>query len=150
MSLASLMERLGKISGERNVAGIMRWMGVSPSSYGNWRRRDTIPYKALVEVLLEKGISLDVFFSPQQPLAIPSELVLGEAQSYGKTDAAKADAIEATQQVTAFMARHKVEKTDGLVRFLVDLWLLDGGLWFSQPETQATLAKHLGADSDLL
>ena len=70
-TLDDYIERLGRISGETKIAGILRWLGVSSSSYANWVRRGTIPYKTIVNALLERNISLNWFFAPYQRLDVP-------------------------------------------------------------------------------
>ncbi|EKE79312.1 helix-turn-helix domain-containing protein [Idiomarina xiamenensis] len=72
LTLHQCIERLKLVSGETRVAGLMRWMGVNKTSYANWRRRETIPYGAIVKALLRHGISLDWFFAPEFDLHYPT------------------------------------------------------------------------------
>ncbi|WP_194757300.1 helix-turn-helix domain-containing protein [Aliidiomarina indica] len=59
------------LSGKTQDADLVRWLGVSKSSLNNWKSRGTIPFKTLVPVLIEKGVSLDWFFAPDQALRRP-------------------------------------------------------------------------------
>lgn len=78
--LEECMYRLRLLSGEHKIAHVMRWLGVSSTTYANWKRRGKVNYSTLVEGLLRNGISLDWFFAPNQRLHYPQPGELGEVR----------------------------------------------------------------------
>ncbi|MBA3989026.1 helix-turn-helix domain-containing protein [Aliidiomarina maris] len=129
-SLAEYMEKLGRISGEKKTAGILRWMGVSSSSYSNWVRRGTIPYKTLVNVLLERNISLNWFFAPYSRLQVPvitSEQTQEKAQTYrGQLQQAKENSagfMQAYADCESLLQRYGVAQTTANMQILLDMHL---------------------------
>lgn len=68
--LDECMERLKAVSGCSQTAKALRWLGLSPTTYANWKRRK-VNYGALAKGLLLRGISLDWFFAPHVDLRYP-------------------------------------------------------------------------------
>lgn len=150
-SLAQYMERLGKISGERKIAGILRWMDVSASSYSNWQRRGTIPYKTLVNVLLERNISLDWFFAPFQKLEIPmlqDQAVEEGAKTYLQQSDSKAQQsqrlIKAYSECQAILNRFGATADEQQMRLMLDLYFSIGARVVAREHVLERLAESLG------
>lgn len=149
-SLAQYMERLGKISGERRIAGILRWMDVSASSYSNWQRRGTIPYKTLVNVLLERNISLDWFFAPFQKLEIPilhDQAVQEGAQTYlQQTDSQEQQSqrlIKAYSECQGILHRFGATASEQHMRLMLDLYFSVGIRVVAREHVLERLAESL-------
>jgi hypothetical protein len=127
-SLDEYMKRLGLLAEETRTAGILRWMGASASSYSNWRRRGTIPYKTIVNALLRRRLSLDWFFSPYMRLELPpvSDAEVSESlQSYAAGHASKPDSeqvVRAYSQCRALLQRYNATATDDLMRVMLDMY----------------------------
>lgn len=127
-SLDEYMKRLGMVAGETRIAGILRWMGASASSYSNWRRRGTIPYKTIVNALLRRRLSLDWFFSPYMRLELPqvSDTQVSESlQTYAAGHASKPDTehvVRAYSQCRALLQRYNAKPTDDLMRVMLDMY----------------------------
>lgn len=91
LTLDEVLERASQLSGKSQDADLVRWLGVSKSSLNNWKSRGTIPFKTLVPVLLEKGVSLDWFFAPEQALRRPNidnEVLAEQIARYGSAGTA--------------------------------------------------------------
>ncbi|TRW49388.1 bacteriophage CI repressor [Aliidiomarina halalkaliphila] len=89
LTLDEVLRRASELSGKSQDADLVRWLGVSKSSLNNWKSRGTIPFKTLVPVLINKGVSLDWFFAPDQALRRPdiSEGALAEQMTrYGAAE----------------------------------------------------------------
>lgn len=127
-SLDEYMKRLGLVAGETRIAGILRWMGASASSYSNWRRRGTIPYKTIVNALLRRRLSLDWFFSPYMRLELPPVCdteVSENLQTYAARHASKPDTeevVRAYSQCRALLQRYNATATDDLMRVMLDMY----------------------------
>ncbi|WP_454671468.1 hypothetical protein [Aliidiomarina sp. Khilg15.8] len=127
-SLDEYMKRLGMVAGETRIAGILRWMGASTSSYSNWRRRGTIPYKSIVNALLRRRLSLDWFFSPYMRLELPqvSDINVNESlQTYAAGHVSKPDTeqvVRAYSQCRALLQRYNAHATDDLMRVMLDMY----------------------------
>lgn len=72
LSMDECVSRLRMYYGESSVPSIMRRLQIPPSTYGNWRKRNSVTYEHLVRGLIREGISLDWFFAPEQRLNYPS------------------------------------------------------------------------------
>jgi hypothetical protein len=51
--------RLRQVLGVANDAQLGRALGLRESAPGNWRARDSVPYRQCVEIAAERGVSLD-------------------------------------------------------------------------------------------
>lgn len=149
-TLEEYMERLGRISGETKIAGILRWMGVSSSSYSNWSRRGTIPYKTLVNVLLERRISLNWFFSPYQRLLVPvienQELREGVQTYLQRSQANEKESekvIRAYSECQAILQSHGAEICEPHMRLMLDLYLNIGDRVVTKDQVLIHLAQAL-------
>lgn len=149
-SLDEYMERLGRLAGETRVAAILRWMGVSSSSYSNWRRRGTIPYKTLVNTLLNHRISLDWFFAPYTRLEIPvltdNEVEEGaktylQEQNGPRTESDKV--IRAYSDCKAILERNRAPVSDQSMRLMLDVYLDVGDRAVRREQILETLAQSL-------
>ena len=151
-SLEEYLERLSRISGESKPAGIMRWLGVSPSSYSNWVRRGTIPYKTIVSALLARNISLNWFFAPYSRLEIPplrDESVREGAKTYlqqkredeGETDRL----IKAYSQCQALLESYGAEVEPKNMKLMLDLYFEVGERVVSSEQVLNYLAQSLAS-----
>lgn len=149
-SLDEYMERLGHLAGETKVAAILRWMGVSSSSYSNWRRRGTIPYKTLVSTLLDHHISLDWFFAPYTRLEIPvfaDQHVKEGAKTYlqqqngPRSESDKV--IRAYSDCRVILERNGTNASDQNMRLMLDLYLEVGDRAVRREQVLQTLAQSL-------
>ncbi|RUO25257.1 hypothetical protein CWE09_00500 [Aliidiomarina minuta] len=155
-SLDEYMERLGQLAGERKVAGILRWMDASPSSYANWRRRGTIPYKTIVNALLRRRLSLDWFFSPYMRLDIPSlpDAHVSEGlRQYAAEHVEQPDSelvIKAFSQCQALLKRYNVTPSEEFLRMMLDMYFSLGEGQTERVEVLEHLARSLAKlESDL-
>lgn len=149
-SLDEYMERLGRVSGETKTAGILRWLGVSSSSYSNWVRRGTIPYKTIVNALLERNISLNWFFAPYQRLEVPAlrdEAVQEGARTYlQQTQANMRESqrvIQAYSHCQALLQSHGASCNDDNMKLMLDLYFKVGTRVATQEQVIDYLAKSL-------
>ena len=151
-SLEEYMVRLGRISGETKPAGIMRWLGVSSSSYSNWVRRGTIPYKTIVNALLARNISLNWFFAPYSRLEIPplkDESVREGAKTYlqqkreeeGETDRL----IKAYSQCQALLESYGAAVEPKNMKLMLDLYFNIGERVVSSEQVLEHLAQSLAS-----
>lgn len=148
MNLDEVMERLKLIANEPRIAGVLRWLGVSASSYANWRRRGTIPYRQIVEAMLARNLSLDVFFSPQVRLDIPPNLeheVQDRAAPYPhcRPDVSTDEMVAAVSKMTTLLERHGATPRQDYVSLLVDLYLLGEGQQIDRLAAVEQLAASL-------
>ncbi|WP_165924682.1 helix-turn-helix domain-containing protein [Lysobacter sp. N42] len=149
MDLDTVMRRLEIIVGSDKQVDIVRWLGVNLSSINNWKRRGTVPYKAIVEALLARNISLDSFFAPSNSLHAPEALLLHETLSYhGKSvEAEKSDErtriLHASRASSAFLKRHGIEENNDTLAQCVELWLYDDGELMSEKRFQETAISLL-------
>ncbi|RUO34524.1 hypothetical protein CWE14_00490 [Aliidiomarina soli] len=133
-TLDEYMERLSRLSGESKPAAILRWMGVSASSYSNWKRRGTIPYKTLVNVLIERRISLNWFFAPYAKLEVPviRDATLQEGtQTYLQRQqlekgSEREQVIKAYSDCRAILQRNNAQPSENNMRLMIDLYLAVG------------------------
>lgn len=151
-SLEEYMARLGRISGETKPAGIMRWLGVSSSSYANWVRRGTIPYKPIVNALLARNISLNWFFAPYSRLEIPplrDEAVRERAKTYlqqkreeeGETDRL----IKAYSQCQALLESYGASAEPKNMKIMLDLYFNIGERVVSGEQVLDYVAQSLAS-----
>ncbi|MCC5879455.1 MAG: helix-turn-helix domain-containing protein [Idiomarina sp.] len=150
VSLEEYMERLGRISGERKVAGILRWMGVSSSSYSNWMRRGTIPYKTLVNILLERGISLNWFFAPYKKLEVPllrDPSIREGAQTYLQQRQANEKeserVLKAYSECQALLLSHGAQVSERHMRLMLDIYFKIGERVVHKEQVLDHLAQSL-------
>lgn len=147
------MERMGRLVGDNTPAAILRWMGVSPASYSNWKRRGTIPYAAMVNALLRHGVSLNWFFAPYQKLEVPiirdSSLREGTQTYLEKQQAAKGSereqVIQAYSDCRAILERHGASLSDNNMRLMIDLYLAVGDRVVQKDMVLQQLAQSLAA-----
>ncbi|MGM0518184.1 MAG: helix-turn-helix domain-containing protein [Campylobacterota bacterium] len=59
-------DRLKKIFKVNKNIEIANILGVHSSTYGNWKSRDTIPYKEIITICEEKNIDLGLIFFENQ------------------------------------------------------------------------------------
>ena len=149
-SLDEYMERLGRISGEKKTAAILRWMGVSSSSYSNWMRRGTIPYKTLVNILLERGISLNWFFAPYKKLEVPllrDPSVQEGAQTYLQQRQANEKeserVLKAYSECQALLHSHGAQVSEPHMRLMLDLYFKIGERVVHKEQVLDHLAQSL-------
>lgn len=142
INLDEAMERLGFLAGTDRPTVIMRWMGLGSSTYTNWRRNKSVPYEKIVQVLLEKGISLDAFFAPGELLSAPVPLVLKDKASHYPEEQ-KTSIVRATLESKALLASIGYQENEVVIQFLTDLWLIDKGRLFEQPQFKHAIANHL-------
>lgn len=136
LNMDEVIARLKLYFGDESIASLMRRIGIPKSTYGNWRKRQTITYDHLVQGLLQAGISLDWFFAPRQQLNYPrpSELYLNEPivlhyQPSSDTE----EVLRATAEVKPFLQRYELPETPRNQQLLVDTYL-------------ASRADHIGID----
>ncbi len=143
MDLSIVMERLALLAGSERPTAIMRWMGLGSSTYTNWKRNGSVPYRIIVCTLLNKGISLDAFFSPEQRLTVPDQLILAEqARTYGHEEQQE-NIIRATLEAKKLLSQAKLPEKELYLKFLVDLWLVNEGLYFNERRFEDAVVKHL-------
>lgn len=149
-SLDEYMERLGRISGEKKNAAILRWMGVSSSSYSNWMRRGTIPYKTLVNILLERGISLNWFFAPYKRLEVPllhDPSVQEGAQTYlqqrQSNEKESERVLKAYSECQALLVSHGAQVSELHMRLLLDMYFKIGERVVHKEQVLDHLAQSL-------
>lgn len=149
-SLDELMERLKVLTGEERPAAILRWLDVSASSWANWRRRGTIPYKALVPALLSKGYSLDWFFAPYQRLKIPAiegseikEGVKQYAQKYHESLSSE-EILTAVRQVNTILEYYSVIPTEQNQKLMLDIYFMGEGETLNKMDVMEQLAESFG------
>lgn len=149
IDLDMVVRRLEVIVGSDKQVDIVRWLGVNLSSMNNWKRRGTVPYKAIVEALLAKGISLDSFFAPNNTLKTPEALLLHETLDYGVQSLEKQKQnerkriIQASQASSAFLRVHGIEESELTLDFCIDFWLFDDGALMSNKAFQSIIVNQL-------
>lgn len=111
----TVMERLALISGERSASGIMRWLGIKPSSIANWKRRGSVNFDPIIAGLLRHRVSLDWLFAPYEDLFYPTVGQLGELNEstplYQQNQAMNL-AIEAINRIDPVLERYNLPKTE--------------------------------------
>ncbi|HLV48344.1 MAG TPA: hypothetical protein VKY35_04710 [Aliidiomarina sp.] len=143
IDLDLVMKRLALLANSERPTEIMRWMGVGSSTYTNWKRNGSVPYRTIVCVLLEKGISLDAFFAPEERLAVPDELILAEqSRTYNEADW-QGTVIRATLDAKKLLARAKLPEKEIYIKFLVDIWMVNEGKMFDERRFEDVLVNHL-------
>lgn len=149
-TLDDYMERLGRVSGETKIAGILRWLGVSSSSYANWVRRGTIPYKTIVNALLERNISLNWFFAPYRRLDVPAlrdESVQEGAQTYLQQQESNQReserVLKAYSQCQAMLQSYGADTGDTNMKLMLDVYFKLGGRVATQEQVMEYLAQSL-------
>lgn len=143
LDLDLVMERLSLLANDKRPTVIMRWMGIGESTYTNWYRNGSVPYAVIVKTLLEKGISLDAFFAPEQRLAVPDQLILAEqARAYSGADW-QAGIIRATLEAKKLLARANIPEQELYIKFIVDIWLLNEGKLFHDRLFEDVIVNHL-------
>ena len=83
LSMDECLARLRMYYGESSVPSLMRRLQIPASTYGNWRKRNSVTYEHLVRGLIREGISLDWFFAPDKRLNYPTreQLYVTEVES---------------------------------------------------------------------
>ncbi|CUS48730.1 MAG: Bacteriophage CI repressor helix-turn-helix domain [Idiomarinaceae bacterium HL-53] len=148
IDLETVMRRLAILSKKEKHKDILDWLGVSGSSYTNWKYRGTIPYKAICEALLARGISLDGFFSPERALDVNDELLLDASAHYGSNDDSPLNrererTLRASRYAQTLFKKYEVSESDEGYKFLVELWSIDEGKTLGQNSFQKTILGHL-------
>lgn len=126
LTMDEVIARLRRYFGDQSVAALMRKLGIPVSTYGNWRKRESVTYDHLVQGLLRCGISLDWFFAPQQHLDYPrpSQLYLGEgAATAYQGEANHTEVLMAATEVRPFIEQYKVPETPENLTAMVELYL---------------------------
>lgn len=115
------MARLELVSQQRSASAIMRWLGLSVSTYSNWKRRNSVNYDRVIEGLLRHGVSLDWFFAPHVDLYYPHvSSVVSEDGSEYQTNAAVTLTLKALEHVEPIMQQHNVAMTEQNRRVMAD------------------------------
>ncbi|RUO43861.1 hypothetical protein CWE15_01295 [Aliidiomarina taiwanensis] len=142
IDLDQAMERLALLAGTQRPTEIMRWMGLGSSTYTNWKRNNSVPYRTIVCTLLDKGISLDAFFSPKSRLKVPDELVLAERSTHYDEESYQDDIIRAAIESKKFLERAGLPEKELYIKFLVDIWMLSRGEILADHGVQNALVEH--------
>lgn len=142
IDLNQAMERLALLAGTDRPTEIMRWMGLGSSTYTNWKRNNNVPYRTIVCTLLDKGISLDAFFSPKSRLKVPDELVLAERPPTYDDESYQDEIIRAAIESKKFLERADLPEKEIYIKFLVDIWMLSRGEVFADHGMQNALVEH--------
>ena len=58
-SADAVVERMRDVMGVANDAQLGRALGLRESAPGNWRARNSVPYRQCVEIAADRGVSLD-------------------------------------------------------------------------------------------
>lgn len=121
--LETCMERLRAISGEAKNVGALRWLGLTATTYANWKRRGQINYGALTKGLLERGISVDWFFAPNADLRYPGpdELprVAEQAENYSSNQRTQR-VLRALEVIDPVLDEHELPASEGNRAILVE------------------------------
>lgn len=75
ISLIGILERLKAITNSQSDSELARTLGISAQTLSTWKVRNSIPYKMLLELALNRGLSLDWLLlgeGEQQRAASPS------------------------------------------------------------------------------
>lgn len=124
-SLEETVKRLQRVSGEKRMIRIMRWLGVSDTTFANWRRRNTVNHVVIMEALLKRGISLDWFYAEEQDLLYPmgpSRDQLAEYAERYKTGMVE-ETIKALKFVEPLFKKYQVPDTEENRQILVETYL---------------------------
>lgn len=126
LSMDECIARLKLYYGDLPVAKIMRKIGVPNSTYANWRKRGTVTSDQLVAGLINAGISLDWFFSPDKQLnyPTPSQLHLAETtKSDYQRASERTQVIKAVDAVEPLFGLFNLEKTEDNQALLIETYL---------------------------
>lgn len=143
IDLDQAMERLALLAGSQRPTEIMRWMGLGSSTYTNWKRNNSVPYRTIVCTLLDKGISLDAFFSPKSRLTVPDALLLSEQSQAYDESSVQDNVIRAAIDSKKLLERAGLPDKDLYVKLLVDLWLISKGELLADHGIQNALVEHI-------
>ncbi|WP_173919216.1 hypothetical protein [Pseudidiomarina piscicola] len=119
--------RLRLYFGDLPLAKMMRKLGIPNSTYANWRKRGTVTSDQLVVGLINAGISLDWFFSPNKQLnyPTPSQLHIAETvqSDYQRESEQRTQVIKAVEAVEPLFEMFKLRKTEENQALLVETYL---------------------------
>ncbi|WP_113907367.1 hypothetical protein [Aliidiomarina celeris] len=147
LTLDDAMARLAILVGSNKRADILRWLNVSPSSYNNWKRNDTVPVKQIAEAFFARGLSVDAFFRPKEMLKVPPELVLGEGSAnYNKGEndnSYKQRAVAASLAAQTILKRTSLGDSQIAAELLIEMWLIDDGELLKRRDLVDVILNHL-------
>lgn len=126
LSMDECVARLRLYYGDLPLAKIMRKIGIPNSTYANWVKRGTVTSDQLVVGLINAGISLDWFFSPDKQLnyPTPSQLHIAEAMHSDYQRASeRTQIIKAVEAVEPLFELFKLEKNEDNQELLVETYL---------------------------
>ncbi|RUO41418.1 hypothetical protein CWE22_04420 [Pseudidiomarina aestuarii] len=123
--LEECMYRLRLLSGEHKISHVMRWLGVSATTYANWKRRGNVNYSTLVEGLLRNGISLDWFFAPNQRLHYPQPGELGEVRPGYDNRVFVDKTLAGLALAEPILKQNGVPVTEATKRVMLDTFMLE-------------------------
>ncbi|RUO21177.1 hypothetical protein CWE08_06205 [Aliidiomarina iranensis] len=130
LTIEQVLQYARVASGLTRDVDVANWLGLGKSALNNWRTRGTIPYKTLIPILLEKGISLDWFFASGKHLRVPETLLthhLGKdleerSIAYKGEPIQLSKVAETLQYIQAIFARHGVEANEANMQLFLTVY----------------------------
>lgn len=59
MELDLILGRLMAVTGQKNLSSMCTFIGFRPNAYGDWKKRDTIPFKACLAAAQKTGYTME-------------------------------------------------------------------------------------------
>ncbi|MEX1221797.1 MAG: hypothetical protein WEA82_06765 [Idiomarina sp.] len=148
--LDACMERLKAVSGQTHNVSALRWLGLSNTTYANWKRRQ-VNYGALAKGLLARGISLDWFFAPNVDLRYPGPDELPRiqevAESYTSTQRTQR-VIRAIERIDPVLQEHQLPATESNRAILVETYFTARRGFVPLPTALTQVTKALKQEPD--